>query len=56
MYVAEVYRSADGWRWRIVARNGRTIADSGEAYSRKGGALEALQRLVAARIEVEVQP
>ncbi len=29
---AEVYEGKDGWRWRIVAANGRILADSGEAY------------------------
>ena len=27
------YKAADGWRWRLVARNGRIVADSAEAYS-----------------------
>lgn len=28
-----VYTDAAGnWRWRLVAANGRTIADSGEGY------------------------
>lgn len=28
-----VYTDADGyWRWRLVAANGRTIAESGEGY------------------------
>jgi uncharacterized protein YegP (UPF0339 family) len=22
-----------GWRWRLVARNGKIVADSGEAYA-----------------------
>ena len=29
----ELYKDAQGqWRWRLKATNGRTIADSGEAY------------------------
>lgn len=31
----EIYRAKDGWRWRLKAANGTTIADGGEAYSRK---------------------
>jgi len=29
----DVIQSADGWRWRFIARNGRILADSGEAYN-----------------------
>ncbi len=28
----EIYRSGTGWRWRLVASNGRIIATAGEAY------------------------
>lgn len=29
----EIYEdAAEGWRWRLRARNGRIVADSGEAY------------------------
>jgi uncharacterized protein YegP (UPF0339 family) len=27
------------WRWRVVARNGRLVADSGEGYRRRASAL-----------------
>lgn len=27
------------WRWRLVAANGRIIADSGEGFTTKGGAV-----------------
>jgi len=31
----EAYRDADGkWRWRGKAKNGKTLADSGESYAR----------------------
>lgn len=30
-----MYQALDGWRWRLLAANGRTIADSGEAYTRR---------------------
>ncbi len=29
------------WRWRLVAANGRIIADSGEGYTTKGAAVIA---------------
>lgn len=28
------YQAKDGWRWRLVAANGRTVAEGGEAYTR----------------------
>lgn len=40
-----VYKAADGYRWRLVAANGRIVADSGEAYTRKHDAEKALYRL-----------
>lgn len=37
-----IYRDARGeWRWRLKARNGRIVADSGEGYVRKAGAINA---------------
>lgn len=39
----EVYTDKSGeWRWRLVARNGRIIADSGEGYSSRSGARDAI--------------
>lgn len=33
---AEIYKDAKGkWRWRLRARNGRILADSGQGYVRK---------------------
>jgi uncharacterized protein YegP (UPF0339 family) len=48
MPTIRVYQSADGWRWRMVAPNGRVIADSGEAYSRRGNALRAATKFLDA--------
>jgi uncharacterized protein YegP (UPF0339 family) len=31
--------AAKGWRWTLYAANNRKIADSGEAYEQKAGAL-----------------
>lgn len=39
----ELYQSRNGeWRWRLVAPNGRTIADSGEGYSSKQACQEGI--------------
>ena len=29
---------ASEWRWRLVAANGKTVADSGESYTTKANA------------------
>lgn len=40
----DVYQDRKGeWRWRLYAANGRTIADSGEGYTRKGDAARAVK-------------
>ena len=52
------YRSE--WRWRLVARNGRIIADSGESYVSLRNCREAVERLSAnapvAAVEVRRMP
>lgn len=42
----EVYPAPDGWRWRLVAANGRIVA-TGEAHTRKTDAVRACARLAA---------
>lgn len=37
-----LYEAEDGWRWQIKARNGRIVAESGEAYSTSGNARRAI--------------
>ena len=41
----EIYQAPDGWRWRLRAANGRIIADGGEAYSSRAGAVRAVNRV-----------
>ncbi|OQC18921.1 MAG: hypothetical protein BWX69_03139 [Planctomycetes bacterium ADurb.Bin069] len=39
----DVYKDAIGlWRWRLLASNYRTIADSGESYHNRQDALHAI--------------
>lgn len=39
----QVYMDTAGqWRWRLLAANGRVIADSAEAYTRKSDACRAV--------------
>ncbi len=40
----EVYPARDGHRWRFVAKNGKIMADSGEAYASASNASRALRR------------
>lgn len=49
------YRAKDGWRWRLVARNGRIIADSGEAYTRKRDALRAIDTVLIAIFDGHIE-
>lgn len=45
----EVYADRAGeWRWRIIARNGRKVGDSGEGYATKRGAGAAAGRFARA--------
>ena len=34
----EVDKAKDGFRWRLLSRNGKVIADGGQAYARKPSA------------------
>lgn len=41
----QVYKDhAGGYRWRLIAPNGRLIAESGEAYTRRWSAWRAARR------------
>jgi len=40
-----IYHARDGWRWRLVAKNGRIVAESGEAYEMLSNAKRAAGRL-----------
>jgi len=42
-----IYADKKGeWRWRLVAKNGRTIADGSEGYATEGNCLRALMRVI----------
>lgn len=45
----KVYRDkAHGWRWTLLGANGKVIADSGEAYTRKYDCQRAVGRVIHA--------
>ena len=48
------YKARDGWRWRLIAANGRIVA-TGEAHTRKADAIRATRRLslIAIRADYE---
>jgi hypothetical protein len=58
MYKFEVYQDKAGqYRWRLVAPNGKSIADSGEGYSGTQACLDGIasvQQHAAAAQVVEV--
>jgi len=39
--------TAGEWRWRLLARNGRLIAEGGEGYKRKAALLKTLRHIFA---------
>lgn len=45
MITVTVYPAKDGYRWHAKARNGRIVAESGEAYERSEDAATALRQL-----------
>jgi len=49
-----IYKARDGWRWRLVASNGRLLANGGEAYTRKAKILNAIQSITTRPFKVEV--
>lgn len=42
----DVYLAEDGWRWRVVYRNGRVRAESGEAYRRRADCVRAYEEVI----------
>lgn len=47
----DIYQDrAKGWRWRLIAPNGRIIADSAEAYTRRSDALRGARRALGNKI------
>src|SRR5690606_15930006 len=47
-HYAQIYRARDGWRWRLVAGNGKIVADSGEAYASTRNARRAFVAVIEA--------
>lgn len=47
-YDIVIYEAKDGWRWRLVAENGKIVADGAEAYDSKSNAHRAVGAVVTA--------
>lgn len=42
----QIYQATDTeWRWRVLAGNGKVVADSGEGYQRRVAARRACEKL-----------
>lgn len=42
----ELYKDLDKeWRWRVIARNGRVVADGPEGYKKRATMLKTLRRV-----------
>jgi uncharacterized protein YegP (UPF0339 family) len=42
----QIWKARDGWRWRLLAGNGRLIAESGEGYTRRRDAVRAVRTVL----------
>ncbi len=52
----QVYKDKSGeYRWRLVAANGRTVADSGESYTRRDNAIRAIGRVTEGVDTAEIE-
>ena len=52
----EVYRDRNSnWRWRLKARNGRIVADSGEGYASRTNAFRAARRVKCAAYSAVIE-
>ncbi len=50
-----VYRDAAGrWRWHFRAANGRTLADSGQSYTRRIDAVTASETVTGGLVECHI--
>lgn len=54
MFEVELYEDLRGeWRWRLLAENGRIVADSSEGYTRKDAARGMARRIFDGALSVD---
>lgn len=46
--------NAGEWRWRLVGKNGRIIADGAEGYATRNNAKQALKRFTMLAAQAEI--
>lgn len=52
----QIYKGKKGgWYIRIVARNGKIVADGGEPYASKANAIRAAKRLMGCLITAKIK-
>ena len=52
----EVYEDRGGkWRWRLIHRNGEILADGGEGYASRTGAIQGIQSVKRNGLNVDVE-
>lgn len=54
-YKIQYYKGKKGWCIRIIAKNGKIVADGGEAYATSGNALRACRRLQLSLITANIE-
>ena len=54
VYRTKSLRRSQRWAWRIVAENGRTVAASGEGYTRRSEALSRGAFIAQGGYEIDV--
>lgn len=54
MMKVHIYEAKDGFRWRLRARNGRIVAESGEAYSTRAACGQGWKRVRQEAYRTEV--
>lgn len=56
MHTLSLYRDRNKkWRWRLVARNGKKVANGGEGYSRRKDCLEMALAILQGSLAFTVQ-
>ena len=51
MYKFDLYKDgAEEWRWRLLAPNGKVVADGGEGYTERNDCVEGISRVTSALI------
>lgn len=42
------------WRWRLISKNGKIVADSGEGYKRRGYTIHMIHKIMVAMDSVQI--